>query len=53
MRKITEETDIFFPNSNFQNISFCINCPTLKEEEKKFLSENIIKFKGVRKNFYN
>ena len=37
----------FFPSSNLNNFSFYFHCPSLKEEEKREMSEIIIKNKGV------
>ena len=43
VKEITE----FFPSSNLNNISFYFHCPSLKEEDKRKMSEIIIKNKGV------
>jgi len=42
-----EELTEFFPSSNLNNFSFYFYCPSLKEEEKREMSEIIIKNKGV------
>ena len=46
LNKIEEITE-FFPSSNLNNISFYFHCPFLNEEEKREMSEIIIKNKGV------
>ena len=43
----------FFPASNFNNLSFYLYCPNLKNEEKEKLKEIIIQNKGVRQNINN
>ena len=52
-KKIKEITE-FFPSSNLNNISFYFLCPTIKEEQKREISELIVKNKGVRNiNYLN
>lgn len=51
MKNTLEEITDFFPSSNLNNFLFYIHCPTLKEEEKRKISELIIKNRGVSQKF--
>ncbi len=48
MNNKSQEISEFFPFSTLDNFSFYIHCPNIKEEEKREISECIIKNKGVR-----
>ena len=52
MHKTIDEVTELFPSSNLNNFSFYLHCPTIKEEQKREISELIIKNKGVRKINY-
>ena len=48
MQKNISDSYDFFPSWDFNNTTFYLDLPSLKEQQKKELIEKIVQYKGVR-----